>query len=432
MKKYLVLLFFIVYFAKSEDSWNKIQLPCQYPTGIRFLNEEFGIVLDSHTYYSNEYLTTDGCKTFFLINDSLWKYNIGNKFGVAIISSDLILLLANQYNSTTKKYEYYIYKSVDSCKSWIKENKVYESSSSNEFMDFFEIKQKLFLRIQYDLFVSNDIGKTFKMVLNNEEPNGIDVENEFLGVLFEHNYAAEPYVDIYDFGIIYKNNSVYDTIVFLIDPLPERNRTKILYKILSLKNNKWVISSNYGFEMTEDNGKTWTHPKSNTKLMYWNNLSLRPDNFVYVYSRFYDPKSNELYITNNFKDFIRCQVPKNSNGFKNIKSVSKYIAYALSDSGLYKTTDGGGVFVDDVEEENIKESQQIIITNSKNSSFSLELKYPPSEAKLELINILGFSLFSQSTSSQLFNISLEPYPTGIYLLKYSDKLSTQIFKLLRE
>ncbi|MCX6147988.1 MAG: T9SS type A sorting domain-containing protein [Candidatus Kapabacteria bacterium] len=340
------------------------------------------------------------------------------------------MLFANQFDTINKKYNYFIYKSIDSCKTWQKQFKVYESDYNNREVVLFENKQLLFLRIQSDLYYSKENELKFNKLISPLNISSFDIENEYLGAILEYENLAEPYPEYYDYCRIYKNYSFYyDTIVFLKNPIPDKNKTKLLYQILSLKNNKWVIRSEDGFEITENNGKEWFHIEINSDSILGYSMSIRPDNFIYIYDR-YKPSFNQMFITNNFKDFIRCQVPKNSNGFRTIQAVNKDIAYAVSDSGLYKTTDGGGVFTEVVEE--IKESQEIKISSSKNSSFSLELKYPPSEAKLELINIMGVPLFSQSTSSQLINISLDPYPTGIYLLKYTAKHSTQVFKLLRE
>jgi hypothetical protein len=86
-----------------------------------------------------------------------------------------------------------------------------------------------------------------------------------------------------------------------------------------------------------------------------------------------------------------------------------------------------------IEEEDTKEAQEIKILNNVNAnSFSLELKYPPREAKIEIINLLGIPIFSQNINSQFTNIILEQYPQGIYFLKYKDNTTTQVFKLLRE
>lgn len=405
MKKLLMFFLLIYTYCISQEGWFRLNSPTNKQLRfIDFINKDFGIIGGDSCLF----ITTDGGMSFKNIatNQSNLEYS-----SVLIINEKEIYISGIE-NNNKNTFKNFIKKTTNYGLSW----ELLYNELTNEKVSL----QSLQLCNVNVYFASQNIKP--KIIINHTNIfilpySYFQCNGEYYGLIFGSTDIQTGALKDFVLKIFRDSTNVG----FYNFESPN------LSSFLAYERS-WFVNDYEGQFKSWDNGKNWSKI-SNFNLQTY----LGTEFFFKQDTGYYYIFSTNIYKSNDFQNILKCKIPIGIPWIKSLKSVDKNIAYAVGDSGLIlKTTDGGGVLTS-IEDEEIKESQEIKILNDLNTvSFSLELKFPPNEATIEIINLLGVPIFSQNIPSQFTNISLEPYFQGIYFLKYTDKHSTQVFKLLRE
>ncbi len=417
MKTILIIFLLSFSLSLSQTGWVKINSPTDKRIIISdFFDVDFGIIVSQDGYYTNNviyyfYYTLDGGITF---NDLTKNYKSSEKFFSAKILNKYSILVSGVELKQNENYLNFIKKTTDLGNTW---EIIYEELSQYN-LGYSNLKT-----CGDRIYFSSKVNKNSEIYFVDGNVIGIskyfDCEGEYWG-FYEYftDYTCGGQTNC-KFNY-YHNENYLRNFSF--------PNFKVSLGFLFFKN-FWLANNESNIFKSWDKGSNW-EIVSNLGLR---NGYLNGGNIFKQDTGFFYYSSGEIYKSNDCINLLKCKAPSEYLKIYHIFSVNKNIAYAVGDSGLIlKTIDGGGVYIDDVEEENINESSLEVYPNISSSFINLKLNYNPINAKTELINTLGVTLFSQNINSTISTLSIENLPQGLYFLKYTDKQNIFYRKVVKE
>jgi hypothetical protein len=112
-------------------------------------------------------------------------------------------------------------------------------------------------------------------------------------------------------------------------------------------------------------------------------------------------------------------------------------AFAFSGSNVFAGTSGSGVFINQAlltgTDDEIKAAQEVCIyPNPAEQSITLETSDMVPKGKLHLYNINGQQVLLHQVTDCVTTIDISSLPTGMYIVRYGNGLTTRTGRFIKE